>query len=300
MLCITLTSAISRRKWLSGAAAAAAAANLVRARAADPQRLPLKIGHRAASMKMVGDFEVFRVARRMPGILGVELQIAGGNPNLHDPDAVRRYKKEAGRWGLMIPSLAGVWDKGQSFRTPGARKNLQQAIRAAEMLGSRVILVAGFRAESPDMSKESSYGPVVALLSGVAREAADAAVVLGIETSMSPRDHGKFVDLVGSPAVKVYYDIHNMPYYGHAAEAIPGITLLGKDRICQVHVKNEDHLIEEPGTVDWAAAFRALNEIGYDGWYVFETQHHDPGQMLDSTARNVAFLQKHCRMPVAE
>ena len=288
---------LSRREWLRSAAAAAA---VPLSRAAAPERIPLKIGHRAASMKMVGDFDVFRVARQIPGILGVELQIAGGSPNLHDLDAVRRYKKEANRWGLMIPSLAGVWDRGVSFRSPDARRNLLQAIRAAELLGARVILVAGFRAESPDMSRESSYGPVVQLLANAAQPAADAGVVLGIETSMSPRDHARFIDLVASPAVKVYYDIHNMPYYGHAADAIPGIGLLGKERICQVHVKNEDRLIEEPGAIDWAAAFDELNRLGYDGWYVFETQHSSRPQMLESTARNVAFLQKHCRMPEAQ
>ncbi len=293
-----MENTISRRGWL-GAAVAAGAASFVRTRAAEPARIPLKIGHRAASMKMAGDFDVIRVARQMLGIQGVELQIAGGSPNLHDLDTVRRYKKEANRWGLMIPSLAGVWDKGVSFKSAEARTNLEQAIRAADLLGARVVLVAGFREQSPDMSKESSYGPIVKLMSGVAGQAADAGVVLGIETSMSPRDHAAFVDVVGSPAVKVYYDIHNMPYYGHAQDAIPGIRLLGKERICQVHVKNENRLIEEPGTIDWAAALQALNEIGYEGWYVFETQHTGRQQLFEATARNVAFLQKHCRMPVA-
>jgi len=38
----------------------------------------------------------------------------------------------------------------------------------------------------------------------------------------------KLVDLVGHPAVGVYYDLHNMDFYGHGKEAIPGIQLLGK------------------------------------------------------------------------
>ena len=65
-------SSITRRELLAAAVLAAAA------RAAETQRVPLKIGHRAASMKMVGDFGVFRVARGIPGPGGVELHIAQG------------------------------------------------------------------------------------------------------------------------------------------------------------------------------------------------------------------------------
>jgi hypothetical protein len=45
-------------------------------RAADPPaaapRIPLKLGIRAASMRMVGDLGVIRAAAGMPGISGVE------------------------------------------------------------------------------------------------------------------------------------------------------------------------------------------------------------------------------------
>lgn len=292
---------ISRREWLAmaGVMVAGTAWNSSLADdTPDVQRIPLKIGHRASNMNMVGDFDIFKAVREMPGLAGVELQAALGTPNLHDLDAVRRYKKEANRLGVMIPSLSGTWENGTSIKSPEAHRNLQQAIRAAELLGSSVVLVAAYNKDCPDMSQESSYGPPMKLLQGVAQQALDAGVVLGIETSMSPQDHRKFVEMIGSPAVKIYYDVHNMAHYGHAKDAIPGISLIGKDLICQVHVKNEDHLIEEPGAIDWAAAFQAFNEIGYDGWYVFETQHSDRRQMIEATRRNVAFLQKHCKMPL--
>jgi sugar phosphate isomerase/epimerase len=278
----------------------AAGAGSVRGDTTPVQRIPLKIGHRASNMKMIGDFKVFQVASQIPGITGVELQAGQSTPNLYDLDALRRYKKEANRWGFLIPSLAGVWEPGVTIRSPRARQNLEQSIRAAEMLGSSVVLVAAYSDSAPDMTDESSFGPLVALLQDVSRQAADSGVVLGIEMSMSPQDHRKFVDIAGSSAIKVYYDVHNVAYYGHAEDAIPGIRLIGKDRICQVHVKNEGYLIEEPGPIDWPGAFQAFNEIGYDGWYVFETQHKDRQQMLEATRRNVAFLQKHCEMPLAD
>lgn len=253
---------------------------------------PLKFGHRAASLKMVGDFDVVRVASLVPGLSGIELQTAQGDPNLWDMDAVRRYKQEGYRWGVAFPSLSGIWGRGVSIRhSPVAGVQLLQSIRAAEALGSSVILVAFFRDNCPSMEDESEYGPVVELLRQAAPFARDAGAVLGLENSLSPADNAKLVDLIADPAVKVYYDLDNCEYYQHTGQAVPGIELLGKERICAVHVKNEERLIEEPGRVDWRAAFAAFQRIGYDGWYVFESQHPSREQMIESTARNIRFIR---------
>lgn len=287
-----MPTSLSRRELLAGGLTASLL------QAADPE-IRLKIGHRASSMKMVGDFGIFRLASRIPGLQGIELQVAAGEPNLWDLDAVRRYKREAHRWGIEIPSLSGIWAKGVSIKdSPVAGVQLLRSIRAAELVGAHVILVAFFRDRCPDMNDESEYGPVVDLLRAAAGPARDAGTVLGLENSLSPADNKKLVDLVAEDSVKVYYDLDNVEFYGHTDLAVPGIQLLGKERICQVHVKNEERLIEEPGRVDWRAAFDAFNAIGYDGWYVFESRHSGPDQLVESTTRNIAFLRERCRMPV--
>lgn len=295
-------SRLTRRSVLGAVVAGALQAGSATADTQDasPQaRIPLKIAHRASNMQMIGDFDICRVARSIPGLTGVELLVAPGTPNLRDLDVVKRYKREADRWGIMLPSLAGVWDKGVGIRSPEARGNLTQAIRAGEILGVRNVLIAAYNEDCPDIHKPSSYGPAVELIQAAARLAADAGIVLGMETSANPADSIRFIDLVDHPSVKIYYDVFNCVEYGYPKEAIPGIKLIGKERICQVHVKNQSRLIEEGGPLDWAAAFEAFNEIGYDGWYTFETQHRGRPQMLEQTARNIQFLQKHCRMPAA-
>ena len=263
------------------------------------QAVPLKIGIRAATMKMVGNIDVIRTAAAMPGIVGVELQVTAGKPNLRDWDAVRNYKRQADRWAMRIPSLAGVWDSGVQIASPAAAENIRLSIRAAELLGSSVLLLAFFQQNAPDMAREDSYGPIVAMLREVAPRAAEAGVTLGLENSLSPADNVKLIDLVGHPAVRVYYDVHNMAFYRHGEQAVPGIKLLGKERICAVHVKNGMMRIEEPGPIDWPAAFRAFNEIGYEGWFVFETAHRTPLACAEDTQANIAFLRQHLRMPSA-
>jgi len=299
---MTYTRPMTRRSLLKTAALGTIAGELASpiadsAEAETGQPVPLKIGIRAASLRMVGDFDVIKTAATIPGILGVELQTTAGKANLRDWDVVRRYKREADRWAVRIPSLAGVWDRGVKIHSPTAGESLIQTIRAAEMLGCGVILVAFFRQDAPDMTSEESYGPIVDMLQKTAKHAADAGVVMGLENSLSPADNKKLVDLVDHPAVGVYYDLHNMAYYGHADQAIPGIKLLGKKRICRVHVKNENLLLEQPGSIDWAAAFREFNDIQYDGWYVYETGHDDTADCIEDTKKNNAFLKQHVHMP---
>ena len=260
-------------------------------------QVPLKLGIRAATMKMVGDSTVIQAAAGIPGIRGVELQVTAGNRNLRNWDVVRQYKRDSDRWGIRIPSVAGIWDNGVNVSSPDAGESIRLSIRAAEILGSGVVLVAFFKENAPDMEREESYGPVVSNLQKAAPAAADAGVILGLESSLSPADHGKLVDLVAHPAVRVYYDLYNMATYGHGAEAVPGVKLLGRERLCAVHVKNGDRLIEQPGPIDWVAAFAAFNDIGYDGWFTYETSHKSLSACLADTALNNAFLTKHLRMP---
>lgn len=284
----------TRRRFLQTSALAVVSAGFCRAARA-AESAPLKIGIRAASLRMAGTPEVFKVAAGIPGIGGVELQATAGQPNLRDEETVRQYRREADRWGLKVPSLAGIWDRGVKIHSPNAAESILASIRAAEMLGASVILAAFFLKDAPRMADESSYGPIVSMLQRVAGKAAAAGVAIGLENSLSPADNKKLVDLVGHPAVGVYYDLHNMAFYGHGEQAVPGIRLLGKDRIAMVHVKNGDQLIEEPGPVDWPAAFAAFREIGYDGWYVYETGHESTEDAIADTKKNNEFLARRLK-----
>src|SRR5882672_3781792 len=199
-------SAITRRGFVQACAVALTAAGArplscfgaAAAPTASPQ-VPLKLGIRAASMKMVGDNGVVQAAAGIPGIRGVELQVTAGGRNLRDWDVVRQYKRDSDRWDIRIPSLAGIWDKGVNIFSPSAGESIQLSVRAAEMLGSSVILLAFFKENAPDLNVEASYGPVVTMLRKAAVGAADAGVVLGLENSLSPADNVKLVDLIDHP-----------------------------------------------------------------------------------------------------
>ncbi len=267
------------------------------------RRLPYKIGIRQASLRnpqdpskrMIANIDTFKVARDIPGITGVELQVTSGHPNMRDLSVARRYKAEAHRWGLNIPSTAGVWD--HAIWGPHSGLDLLDSIRATEILGARVMLVAFFGKNAPDMADRQSYVPLVSILRDAASHAQEAGIILGLENSLSPKGNRDLVDRIDNSSVKVYYDLDNMYQYGHAKEAVPGIKLLGPERIIAVHVKNKGRILQETWRIDWAVAFQALTEIRYDGWLVFETQHEDHQECREMTQQNIAFIKEHFRPP---
>lgn len=254
----------------------------------------LKFGHRQANMTPEPGPAVFDLARRIDGLSGVELQVFYKGTKLWDKDTRAAYRSAAGRTGLAIPSIAGLWPPGASLLQPTAEEYLRKAIEAAESLRATTILAASFGENCPRLDSEESYGPVVALLQKVAPAARDSGVTIALETSNSPADDRKLIDLVDRPGVGVYYDLDNVERYVHASEALPGIALLGT-RIRQVHLKNEGRLLEEPGRIDWAAAVKGLAAVGYAGWFVFETAHTSPEQCVEATQKNIAFVKRHFR-----
>lgn len=249
----------------------------------------LKFGHRQANMVSEPGAAVFDLARQIHGLSGLELQVHFKGSTLWDPETLRGYQRAAERTGLAIPSLAGVWPAGANIFQPTAEENLRKALRAAESLGAATILVACFEANCPRMDRENSYGPVVALLERISGAALDAGVTIGMETSLAPADDRKLIDLVDRRNVRVYYDLDNVERYAHTGQAVPGIALLG-NRIRQVHLKNEDRLLEQPGRLNWADAVKGLAAIGYMGWFVFETTHAGPEQCIDATQKNIEFV----------
>jgi sugar phosphate isomerase/epimerase len=251
-----------------------------------------KFGHRQANIVTEAGPAVFDLAKQIHGLSGVELQVFFKGTTLWDKEVLSGYKKAAERTGLVVPSIAGIWPPGASLLKPTAEEHLRKAIQVAESLRASTILAASFEQNCPKMDQEQSYGPVVALLQKVSGAAKDAGVVIGMETSNSPAEDRKLIELVNRPSIRVYYDLDNVERYEHTNEAVSGIEVLG-NRIRQVHMKNEDRLLEQPGRVNWAAAAKALAKIGYPGWIVFETSHSGPQQVVEATQKNIEFVTRN-------
>ena len=133
---------------------------------------------------------------------------------------------------------------------------------------------------------------VVDVLRHIMPRAEDAGVIVGLENTLSAKQNLEIIERAGgSPMLQVYYDVGNS--WGHGYDVPGEIRMLGKDLICEVHLKDwETRLLGSPeGMVDMTACAKAFKEIGYEKYYVLETSGRKD-KFIEDTQTNVAFAKK--------
>lgn len=206
------------------------------------------------------------------GFDGVELHMGrhtDGLP-LRRPELRATYKRLAREHDLRIPSVVlGAFNQMQLYAEPVSAIWLLDAIDAAADLGAKVILVPSFGDAALAWKDQERVQRFAAAVREAGPRAARKGVTLGLENRLSAEENLRFLELIDAEGVAIYYDIANLYHLGQdpAAE----IRRLGRERICQVHVKDNPHRLGE-GEIDFRPVAEALDAIGYDGWLVLETR----------------------------
>ena len=266
-------SHISRRQMMVGTAQAAAGLALVSScassakRGAKAQPAGFKIGVCDWTIRKASDPASLEVAKRI-GLDGVQVDFGRSENDLplFDPELQKRFMEAQKEHEMEIASLAmGVLNNVPYKNDPRAERWVPQAIDVAEAMGVNVILLAFF-GEGDLLNDQKGVDAVVQRLRQVAPRAEKAGVTLGIESWLSAGQHMDIIDRVGSPAVKVYYDVANSNKAGY--DIYSEIRRLGK-LICEFHAKDYDDLYGK-GSIDFERVREAMDDIGYRGWFVME------------------------------
>src|ERR1700749_52717 len=133
-------------------------------------------------------------------------------------------------------------------------------------MGVRVVLLPFFGKCALQTTAEMDKGGDI--LKELAPAAEKAGVILGLEDTISARDNVRIMDRTNSSAVLTYYDVGNSTNNGF--DVVKEIRWLGRERICEVHLKDNPHYLGE-GTIDFKAVIDALADIGFDRWPQLET-----------------------------
>ncbi len=126
------------------------------------------------------------------------------------------------------------------------------------------------------------------LLREIAPTAERTGVMLGLETTISARDNTRIMDRAKSPAVLTYYDVGNSSKNGFAV--VEEIRWLGRDRICEVHLKDNPHFLGE-GPLAFPPIVEALADIGFTGWAQLETDSPTKSVEADMS-RNLRYVRR--------
>lgn len=233
------------------------------------------------------------------GADGVEVDLGGlGERETFDnqlakPELREQFLGKAKELNLEICSLAMTGFFAQSFaERPTVPRMIQDCVDTMKAMSVKVaFLPLGVKG---DLTKNPDLRPaIVERLKAAGKIAADAGVVIGVETSLSAADEVKLLDDVGSAGVKIYFNFSNAVKNGR--DIATELRTLGKKRICQIHCTNEDGVwLENDPKIDLPKIKKTLDEMDWRGWLVAERSRdqNDPRNVKRNFGANTAYLKK--------
>lgn len=281
---------VTRREFIGWGTAGVAGAMLARpgsslVRAAGPARW--KVGVTDWNLQLEGKVEAIALAKRI-GFEGVQVSIGKGDDKLplSDPALQKAYLDESKRIGLPIASLClEVLHRNWLKSDPLGKRWVADSIPIAKAMGVKVVLLPFFGKGALTTTAEMDY--VGDALRDVAPAAEKAGVILGLEDTISAKDNVRIMERAKSPAVLTYYDVGNSTKGGF--NVVEEIRWLGKDRICEVHLKDNPHFLGE-GKIDFPGVVAALSDIGFAEWAELETDCPTKDVPADMT-RNLKYIR---------
>ena len=274
-------SVMTRRELL----AAALAAPLVRAAGA---RIP--IGITDWNLRLSANPEAIPLAARL-GFDGIQIscgrRLVEDRMPLDNPEAIARCLALSKEHKIPIAGTCAdrLHDNGLKS-DPLAVRWVRDSIRLTRAVGTRVLLLPFFGKWALGTGAEMEYTGDA--LRDLAPEAEKANVILGLENTISAEDNVRIMDRARSKNVLVYYDVGNSSTNGF--DVVKEIRWLGKDRICQIHLKDNPNYLGE-GKIQFVPIMAAIREIGFSGYAVLETDAKSAATLEGDMQRNLGYAR---------
>lgn len=250
-----------------------------------------KIGACDWSIGKSADVTALTLAKEI-GLQGIQVNLGTAENNMHlrEKHIQNAYLALSKATGVKITSLAiGELNNVPYKSDPRTEEWVSDSIDVAKTLGVSVVLLAFF-VKNDLRNDAAGKAEVVKRLKKVAPKAEKMGITLGLETYLTAEEHLDIMQQVGSPAVKVFYDFRNAADAGN--DVFKEIKLLGKDNICELHMKENGFLLGK-GTMDWQRIGHTLADVGYhgDGWMQIEWSKPKEMAVVESYKQNLAFLR---------
>jgi sugar phosphate isomerase/epimerase len=235
------------------------------------------------------DPATLEIAKKI-GLDGMQVNMGWVKDNMcrRKPEVQQAFLAASKRTGVALASLAvAEMNSVPLKKDPRAAEWLADSVGVATALGVRVVLVPAF-GKACLLGDKSGIDHTVTVLKKLAPKAEKAGVIFGLENYLSAAANMDIIQRVGSPAVKVYYDVCNSTDKGY--DIYKEIRWLGTKQICEFHMKENGALLGK-GKADFQKVRAALDDIGYTGWMQIESAVPKGMPMLDAYKANLKFLQ---------
>jgi sugar phosphate isomerase/epimerase len=233
--------------------------------------------------------EAFDRAKEI-GLQGIQVSYntSQNHAGLSVPATLQSIRDASSRTGIEVSSLAiGELNRVPYKSEPKTEEWVWNSVDAAKALNVKVILLAFF-SDGDLRNDEKGKKAVIERLKKVAPHAENQGITLGIESYLTVQEHLDIINSVGSKAVKVYYDFRNAADAGN--DIFKEIPMIGKDLICEVHMKENGQRLGE-GTLDWPKIAKALKDIDYEGWIQIEGATPQGADIITCYQQNRKYLE---------
>ena len=250
----------------------------------------LRIGVTDWNLEKGADPDAVPLAARL-GFDGVQVsfgrKIVDDKMPLDNPEILVRYLNLSRQYKIPIDGTCvdRLHDNGLK-NDKLAVKWVHDSIRLTKALNSKVLLLPFFGQRALQNHDEMDF--VGDVLRDLGPDAEKAGVVLGLEDTVSAEDNVRIMERSRSKSVLVYYDVGNSTKAGF--DVVKEIRWLGKDRICQFHLKDNPHYLGE-GSIQFPPIMQAIRDIGFTGYANLETDAH-PNQVEADMRKNLEYIRK--------
>jgi len=249
----------------------------------------IKIGACDWSIGKHSDVDAIKIAKKI-GLDGVQVSLGKATNNMHlrQTEIQQLYKQASIEHNIAIAGMAiGELNHFPYKSEPISEQWVSDSIDVAKIMGNKVVLLAFFNKGDLKGDKEGTK-EVIRRLKKVAPKAEANGITLGIESWLSAEEHMQIIEAVGSPNVKVYYDVANSNRMGY--NIYEEIRWLGKENICEFHAKENGNLLGQ-GKIDFTEVSKAISDIDYEGWVMIEGAIPPNANMLENYVLNNKFIR---------
>jgi len=250
----------------------------------------LRIGITDWNLKLTANPESVPLAAKL-GFDGIQMSfgqklIDGGMP-ADDPAVIARYLTLSAQNHIPIDGTCVDMLHINGLKSDKlALRWVADSIRLTAALKTQVLLLPFFGRNALKTEEERNY--VGDILRELASDAQKAGVILGLEDENSAEENVRIMDRSRAGNVLVYYDVGNSTNIG-GYDVVKEIRWLGKDRICQIHLKDKPLYLGE-GTIPFAQVLQAIRDIGFTGFANLETDSR-PGFLDEDMRRNLSYVR---------
>lgn len=234
--------------------------------------------------------ERFRLAAAA-GLHGIEIGA------LATRDEYVACKAIAEATGVAVPSimLGTHWSHPLTAADPDVRRHTIDhtlaAIEHAPLVGADTLLLVPGQVNA-ETTYEQAYARALESVKTLAPSAEKAGITIAIENVwnrflLSPIEFKRFIEEVGSPAVRAYFDCGNILAYGFPQHWIRTLgPLLHRVHVKDFRYSDRSFVYLLQGDVPWAEVMQALREVGYDSYITAEMPPYPqcPDQMVHDTS----------------